>query len=94
MSNFVETSPHPFAPIIGLGKMGVMHAAMCQAAPGMEVAALVDMNAGLGSQIQSMGVKAPFFNSLEKTFAEAGPLDAAIIATPQFAPPQRGRGMP
>ena len=55
--------------IVGLGKMGVMHAAMCSAAPGIEVAALVDVDPKLGGQVQSMGVEAPIFSSLDELFA-------------------------
>lgn len=82
MASTGET-PLRFA-IIGLGKMGVMHTAMCHALPGVEVAALMDLSPGLGSQVQSMGVQAPFFSSLDAMFDGAGKLDAAVVATPQF----------
>jgi predicted dehydrogenase len=70
--------------VIGLGKMGVMHTAMCHAVPGVELGALVDSNAALGSQVRSMGADAPFYTSLDDLFASAGALDAAVVATPQF----------
>jgi predicted dehydrogenase len=70
--------------VIGLGKMGVMHASMCSVVPGVEVAALVDVDPKLGSQVQSMGVKAPFHASLDALFEKERGLDAAIVSTPQF----------
>ena len=70
--------------VIGLGKMGVMHASMCSVVPGVEVAALVDLDPKLGSQVQSMGVKAPFHASLDALFENERCLDAAIVSTPQF----------
>ena len=82
-SSPTNTNPLRIA-IVGLGKMGVMHAAMCHALPGVEVAALMDLSPGLGSQVQSMGVKAPFFTSLDSMFDEIKNLDAAVVATPQF----------
>lgn len=76
-------APLRFA-VIGLGKMGVMHSAMCHAVGGAEVVALMDVTPGLGSQVQSMGVKAPFFTSLDAMFEEIVAIDAAVVATPQF----------
>jgi predicted dehydrogenase/nucleoside-diphosphate-sugar epimerase len=71
--------------VIGLGKMGVMHASMCSAVPGVEVAALVDVDPKLGSQVQSMGVKATFYASLDALFeGEKGQFDGVIVSTPQF----------
>ena len=70
--------------VIGLGKMGVMHTSMCGVVPGVEVAALVDLDPKLGSQVQSMGVKAPFHASLDALFENERCLDAAIVSTPQF----------
>lgn len=77
-------SPPLRVAIVGLGKMGVMHAAMCQAVPGARVAALMDLDPGLGSQVRSMGVDAPFYESLDDLLRGAEDLDAAIVATPQF----------
>lgn len=70
--------------VIGLGKMGVMHASMATALPGVEVAAVVDRDSGLGGQIQSMGVDAPFYDSVETLLEKEPELDGVIIATPQF----------
>ncbi|MBN1866519.1 NAD-dependent epimerase/dehydratase family protein [Candidatus Sumerlaeota bacterium] len=70
--------------VVGLGKMGVMHSAMCGAAPGVSVGALMDADPKLGSQVQSMGVDAPFFSSLDAMFDKARDLDGVVIATPQF----------
>ncbi|MFW6287011.1 MAG: NAD-dependent epimerase/dehydratase family protein [Candidatus Sumerlaeota bacterium] len=70
--------------IIGLGKIGLMHASMCHAAAGVEVAALVDRDKGLGSQTQSWGIEAPFFTSIEEAVEKVPELEAAVVATPQF----------
>jgi predicted dehydrogenase/nucleoside-diphosphate-sugar epimerase len=70
--------------VIGLGKMGVMHASMCSVVPGVEVAALVDVDPKLGSQVQSMGVQAPFHASLDALFENERGLDGVIVSTPQF----------
>ena len=70
--------------VIGLGKMGVMHAAMCAAAPGVDLAALMDMDPKLGGQVQSMGADVPFFSSLDEMLNADLVLDGVIIATPQF----------
>lgn len=70
--------------VVGLGKMGVMHAAMCHAVEGCQVAALVDRDTSLGGQVRSMGCEAPVFGSVAEAVAAVPGLDAAIIATPQF----------
>lgn len=70
--------------IIGLGKMGVMHASMCQNTPGIEPVGLVDQDLGLGKQLQGMGLDIPCAANLEEILEKAAPIHAAIIATPQF----------
>ncbi|MFP4379939.1 MAG: NAD-dependent epimerase/dehydratase family protein [Candidatus Sumerlaeia bacterium] len=84
-----ELKPLRFA-VIGLGKMGVMHASMCGALPHVEVAALVDLDKNLGNQVKSMGVDAPFFEKLKDLWESGIELDGAIIATPQFTHRQVG----
>ncbi len=70
--------------IIGLGKIGLMHASMCHAAPATRVVALIDRDKGLGAQTQSWGIDAPFFTSLDEAVENVPGLEAAVIATPQF----------
>ncbi|NQU42996.1 Gfo/Idh/MocA family oxidoreductase, partial [bacterium] len=76
--------------LIGLGKMGVVHASSCGVLDDLEIVALVDRDAKLGSQFQSMGVKAPFYDSVEALFGSGVALDAALIITPSFT--HRGVG--
>lgn len=81
MAESSEQNPLRIA-IAGLGKMGVMHAAMVRAIPGAEVAGLVDADAATAKQVRSMGADAPFFSSIEACLAEAKPA-GVIISTPQ-----------
>lgn len=70
--------------IAGLGKMGIMHAAMVSVAPGGVVAALVDRDTKLCDNVRSMGVEAPGFADLEACLDTVRPA-GVWIATPQFA---------
>jgi predicted dehydrogenase len=73
--------------VVGLGKMGIMHASMAKAAPGVELVALCDLDPKLVEHVRSMAGEASRpagFTDLAKMLAEAKP-DGAIIATPQFA---------
>jgi predicted dehydrogenase len=69
--------------VAGLGKMGIMHASMLKALPGAGVAALVDVDSKLCRQVQSMGVDAPAFASVEAMLAAMRP-QGVVVATPQF----------
>jgi|GEM_PF-507498 len=70
--------------IVGLGKMGVMHAAMASQCPNAKVGALIDLDRGLASHVQSIGVNAPTFETIAQAHA-ATPIDAVAIAAPSFA---------
>src|ERR1700737_4694534 len=71
--------------VIGLGKIGIMHAAMIRRVPGASLAALVDREPKLGRQVQSMmGTAVPFFTSIEDAVARVN-LQGAFVCTPQFA---------
>jgi len=71
--------------IIGLGKIGIMHAAMVRNVPGARLAALVDRVPQLGAHVQSMmGTPAPFFTSIAEALRHV-PLRGAFVCTPQFA---------
>ncbi len=70
--------------VVGLGKMGIMHASMIQAIPGAEVAGLADQHAALGRQVQTMlGKPVPYFATVEECLEKAKP-DGVIVSTPQF----------
>jgi predicted dehydrogenase len=71
--------------IVGLGKIGIMHAAMVNNVPSARLAALVDRERKLGRCVRSMmGKPVPFFTSIEEAL-RAVPLQAAFVCTPQFA---------
>jgi predicted dehydrogenase len=69
--------------VVGLGKMGIMHAAMLNANPAARVAALVDRDLSLCRHVGSMGIDAPHYEDLPSCLREAKPA-GVIIATPQF----------
>jgi predicted dehydrogenase/nucleoside-diphosphate-sugar epimerase len=84
-TSVAETNEKPIRiAIIGLGKMGILHATMCHTVPGVELVAVIDRDPKLGAQIRSMGANAPSFESLDEALAGVGQIDAAIVATPQF----------
>lgn len=69
--------------VAGLGKMGVMHAAMISRIPGAELVAAVDRSLASGKQLSSMtGRDLALFDSIEACLAEARP-DGVIVCTPQ-----------
>jgi predicted dehydrogenase len=70
--------------IVGLGKMGIMHAAMASQCPGARVGALVDPDRKLGAHVRSIGVEAPIYGSLREAAASES-LQGAVIAAPSFA---------
>lgn len=70
--------------VVGLGKMGIMHATMLRTLPGARVAALVDNDAATARNVRSMGFNAPVFDSLETCLRAVQP-DGVVVATPQFA---------
>ena len=69
--------------VVGMGKMGVMHATMASQCPGVELAALIDVNKALAANVQSMGTQARTYDSLSRAIAEEK-LDGITIAAPSF----------
>jgi predicted dehydrogenase len=70
--------------IVGLGRMGLAHAAILQHVPQAEVVALVDGDASLGKTIRSMGLRLPFYRSTDEA-VQNEKLDAAFVCTPTHA---------
>lgn len=70
--------------VIGLGKMGILHAAMASVVPGARTAALCDRDARLAPYAASIGLRAPFYATVEELL-DKEKIDVAVIATPQFA---------
>jgi len=69
--------------IIGLGRMGLAHAAIVRNMPGARIAALVDRDEGLGKMAASMGLRAPFYESAREAVECEKPA-AAYVCTPTF----------
>jgi predicted dehydrogenase len=65
---------------VGLGRMGVVHAALLNVMPGAELVALADRDKSLARYVRSLGLQAPFYTSLETMLNEAG-LDGVFVCT-------------
>ncbi len=70
--------------IIGLGKMGMLHATLLRIMPEVEIVALIDTNPKLFTTFQSMGIPGTFYLSLGEALQKEK-LDAVYITTPTFA---------
>ncbi len=69
--------------VVGLGKMGLLHAAVINSLPNARLTAVVDDNVSLKGLMRSMGLAVPFYNSLESLLAQQKP-GAVFICTPTF----------
>lgn len=70
--------------IIGLGKMGMLHATLLCLMPQVEIVALIDTNPKLFATFQSMGIPGNFYPSFHDALQHEK-LDAVYIITPTFA---------
>jgi predicted dehydrogenase len=78
-----STTRRPGFAVVGLGKMGIMHASMLSAVPGSFVSALVEPDVKTAAQTQSMIGTGQIFADLESCLDTARPA-GVILATPQF----------
>ena len=69
--------------IIGLGKMGLLHASILSVLPSARIVALVDQDENLGAHVRSMGLQAPFYKSIDEVLGQSS-VDAAFVCTPAF----------
>jgi predicted dehydrogenase/nucleoside-diphosphate-sugar epimerase len=76
--------PLTHAAVVGLGKMGLFHATLLHRIPGVRLVGTVDANPAIRATAWSMGLRAPFFPSLDALLATRR-VDAALICTPTFA---------
>jgi predicted dehydrogenase/nucleoside-diphosphate-sugar epimerase len=67
--------------VVGLGKMGLFHAALLGTIPGVRLVAAADTNPGLAGPARSMGFAVPVFGSVEELLRRRRP-DALIVCTP------------
>lgn len=70
--------------VVGLGRMGLAHAAILKHVPQAEVIALVDGDLSLGKTVRSMGLNLPFYRSTDEA-VQNEELDAAFVCTPTHA---------
>ncbi|HVO32513.1 MAG TPA: Gfo/Idh/MocA family oxidoreductase [Elusimicrobiota bacterium] len=71
--------------VIGLGKIGLMHASIINVIPEAKLACLVDSNAALVGRAKTLiGDDVPFYPSLDDALGHQR-LDAAVICAPHFA---------
>src|SRR5262245_56425327 len=67
--------------IVGLGRMGVTHAAVLSMLPGARVVGAVDSQPGAARRLRGMGFRIPVAPTLDALFA-ARPVDAVWVCTP------------
>ncbi len=69
--------------VIGLGKMGILHTALVNMIPQVELVAVADIDKRLSKYVQQAGLKARFYYDVEQMLQDAE-LDAAFICTPAY----------
>lgn len=69
--------------IVGVGKMGLLHASLINQIKGAEVVALMDKNPKMKNQLRTIGFSAPFFTNIERMMNNVH-LDGVFICTPPF----------
>lgn len=69
--------------IVGMGKMGLTHAAMLEVLEPGCIAGVVEAERGNHGTIRSLGLRAPVYADLESLLTNHA-LDAAIVSTPTF----------
>lgn len=73
--------------IVGLGKMGVLHSSIISQVPNAEIVGLMDAKKGLKNQVYTIGINAPYYNSIDKLLKRI-PMDGVFISVPpQFTYP-------
>lgn len=79
---FAEQSKTRVA-IVGLGKMGILHASILSMFDNISIVALIDTNKNLYATIKSMGASGTFYPSFDEAIARKT-IDAVYICTPTF----------
>lgn len=69
--------------IIGIGKMGILHAAQLKSIEEAEIVAAGDVEKRLGSYSKSISPDIPFFSNIKKML-DSVPMEAVYICTPAF----------
>jgi NADH dehydrogenase len=73
---------HTRIAIIGLGRMGIAHAALLNTIPGAKLVGFCDLNRRLGQQARGMGFRdVPFYTDVTRLLEETQP-DGVFLCTP------------
>jgi predicted dehydrogenase/nucleoside-diphosphate-sugar epimerase len=67
--------------VVGMGKMGLLHSSLIKQIKNAELVAVCDTNPKIKKQFQSLGIRVPFFSSIEGLIKKTT-LDAVFICTP------------
>ncbi len=67
--------------VVGMGKMGIVHSAILNALPDVELAAVMDKDKSLRQYLYGMGIRAPFYHSLEEMLGKEK-LDGVFACVP------------
>jgi len=70
--------------VVGMGKMGIVHASILNSMPDVELVAVADRSKGLRRYLHGLGIKAPFYESLEEMIKAQKP-DAIFACVPSSA---------
>jgi predicted dehydrogenase len=69
--------------IIGMGKMGILHAALINMTPQAELVSVHDTNRKLSKYVKNSGMDVTFYSRLERMLDKVD-LDAVFVCTPPF----------
>jgi predicted dehydrogenase len=69
------------AAIVGAGRMGMIHGHLLNVHPDTEVVGFVDRDTSLAAHLESQGLRAPLYPSLEALYARTTP-EALFVCTP------------
>ncbi|UCE43029.1 MAG: Gfo/Idh/MocA family oxidoreductase [Candidatus Aminicenantes bacterium] len=69
--------------VIGMGKMGILHAALINMIPQAELLSVHDTNKKLSKYVKNSGMEVAFYSELEKMLDKED-LDAVFVCTPPF----------
>ena len=72
------------AGVVGMGKMGIVHASILNCLPDVKLAAVMDKDSTLSRYLHGMGIHAPLYRSLEEMLKEQK-LDVVFVCTPSSA---------
>lgn len=72
------------AGVVGLGKMGIVHASILNALPDVELVAVMDKDKSLRRYLYGIGISVPFYQSLREML-ERAELDGVFLCVPSSA---------